>query len=68
MAILRSRDDGKPFIEPWDAVRQISKPIVAAVSGWCLGGGCELAMICDTIIASESAKVRSAGDRLGTHS
>ena len=45
-----------PFIGSWDAVRQISKPIVAAVSGWCLGGGCELAMICDTIIASETAK------------
>ena len=45
-----------PFIAYWDAIRAISKPIVAAVSGWCLGGGCELAMICDTIIASESAK------------
>lgn len=45
-----------PFIGYWDAIRQISKPIVAAVSGWCLGGGCELAMLCDTIIASESAK------------
>jgi enoyl-CoA hydratase len=45
-----------PFIGYWDAIRQISKPIIAAVSGWCLGGGCELAMLCDTIIASESAK------------
>jgi enoyl-CoA hydratase len=44
-----------PFIGYWDALKRITKPIVAAVSGWCLGGGCELAMACDTIIASESA-------------
>lgn len=44
-----------PFIGYWDAVQRITKPIVAAVSGWCLGGGCELAMICDIIVASESA-------------
>jgi enoyl-CoA hydratase len=43
-----------PFIGYWDAVQRIGKPIVAAVSGWCLGGGCELAMICDLIVASES--------------
>jgi enoyl-CoA hydratase len=40
----------------WDQVRRVSKPIIAAVSGFCLGGGCELAMLCDMIIASESAK------------
>ena len=44
-----------PFIGYWDAMQQISKPVIAAVSGWCLGGGCELAMACDTLIASESA-------------
>ena len=44
-----------PFIGYWDAVQRVRKPIVAAVSGWCLGGGCELAMICDVIVASESA-------------
>jgi enoyl-CoA hydratase len=44
-----------PFVGYWDAVQRIGKPIVAAVSGWCLGGGCELAMICDLIVASESA-------------
>ena len=44
-----------PFIGYWDALKRITKPIVAAVSGWCLGGGCELAMACDTIVASESA-------------
>jgi enoyl-CoA hydratase len=45
-----------PFIDYWDRLGRISKPIVAAVSGFALGGGCELAMACDMIIASESAK------------
>jgi enoyl-CoA hydratase len=40
----------------WDQIGKIMKPIIAAVSGWCLGGGNELAMACDMIIASESAK------------
>ncbi len=44
-----------PFIGYWDAVQRIGKPVVAAVSGYCLGGGCELAMICDLIVASETA-------------
>lgn len=43
-------------IANWDAVSSFNKPIIAAVSGWCLGGGAELAMACDMIIASESAK------------
>ena len=41
--------------ELWDRIRKISKPIVAAVGGYCLGGGNELAMNCDIIIASENA-------------
>ena len=45
-----------PFIDYWDRLGRISKPIVAAVSGFALGGGCELALACDMIIASESAK------------
>ena len=45
-----------PFIGYWDALAALRKPIIAAVSGWCLGGGCELAMACDMIIASETAK------------
>jgi enoyl-CoA hydratase len=43
-------------IERWDAIRALWTPLVAAVSGYCLGGGCELAMACDLIVASESAK------------
>jgi len=41
--------------ELWDRIRRVSKPIVAAVSGYCLGGGNELAMNCDLIIAAETA-------------
>lgn len=40
----------------WLRIKAIRKPIIAAVSGFCLGGGCELAMICDMIVASESAQ------------
>jgi enoyl-CoA hydratase len=43
-------------IARWDRIRKIKKPVVAAVSGFCLGGGCELAMACDLIVASESAQ------------
>ncbi|MDX1686616.1 MAG: enoyl-CoA hydratase-related protein [Candidatus Promineifilaceae bacterium] len=45
-----------PFIDYWDRLRRINKPVVAAVSGYALGGGCEFAMACDMIVASESAQ------------
>jgi enoyl-CoA hydratase len=44
------------FIDLWDRLRRVGKPVIAAVSGFALGGGCELAMACDLIIASETAQ------------
>ena len=44
------------FFAGWDAMLRVRKPIIAAVSGYALGGGCELAMMCDFIIAGDNAK------------
>jgi enoyl-CoA hydratase len=52
-------------VERWDAIRKLWTPLVAAVSGFCLGGGNELAMSCDVIVASESAKFGQPETRLG---
>jgi enoyl-CoA hydratase len=45
-----------PFLDMWDQLAALRKPLIAAVSGWCLGGGCELALVCDMIVAAESAR------------
>jgi enoyl-CoA hydratase len=52
-------------IDQWDAIRTLRTPLVAAVSGYCLGGGCELAMACDLIVASETAQFGQPEINLG---
>jgi len=52
-------------IAQWDRVRKVSKPVIAAVAGWCLGGGCELAMALDIIIAAESARFGQPEIKIG---
>jgi enoyl-CoA hydratase len=56
---------GNRRIERWDAVRTLRTPLVAAVSGYCLGGGCELAMTCDIVVASETARFGQPEINLG---
>lgn len=51
--------------QQWERIRRVSKPVIAAVSGFALGGGCELAMSCDMIIASETARFGQPEIRLG---
>jgi enoyl-CoA hydratase len=53
------------FISKWDRIGQKRKPLVAAVAGFALGGGCELAMMCDFIIAADTAKFGQPEIRLG---
>ena len=52
-------------VERWDAIRALWTPLVAAVSGFCLGGGCELALSCDLIVASETAQFGQPETGLG---
>jgi enoyl-CoA hydratase len=53
------------FIAPWEGISRARKPIIAAVAGYALGGGCEIAMMCDFIIAGESAKFGQPEIKLG---
>ncbi len=49
----------------WDRLKRLKKPLIAAVSGFCLGGGCELALACDMIVASETARFGQPEINLG---
>jgi enoyl-CoA hydratase len=53
------------FIARWDRVAAVRKPVVAAVAGFALGGGCELAMMCDIVIAADTAKFGQPEIKLG---
>jgi enoyl-CoA hydratase len=53
------------FISKWDRVARARKPVIAAVAGFALGGGCELAMMCDIIIAADTAKFGQPEIKLG---
>ncbi|HUN80280.1 MAG TPA: enoyl-CoA hydratase-related protein [Phycisphaerae bacterium] len=52
-------------LQRWERIKRVRKPIIAAVSGFCLGGGCELAMHCDMIVASETAQFGQPEINLG---
>jgi enoyl-CoA hydratase len=53
------------FIAEWEAVARLRKPVVAAVAGYALGGGCEIAMMCDLIIAADTAQFGQPEIKLG---
>ncbi len=53
------------YITPWERLSRVRKPIIAAVAGYALGGGCELAMACDFILAADTAKFGQPEIKLG---
>src|SRR3954471_1463982 len=57
---------GEDFVALWEWVTRCRKPVIAAVSGYALGGGCELAMMCDFILAADTAKFGQPEITIGT--
>ncbi len=57
---------GEYITRNWETMRRIRKPVIAAVAGYALGGGCELAMMCDIVIAADTAKFGQPEVKLGT--
>lgn len=53
------------FISRWEKIAQVRKPVIAAVAGFALGGGCEMAMACDFVLAAETAKFGQPEIKLG---
>jgi len=56
---------GTDWIGGWDAMTRVRKPVIAAVAGYALGGGCEVAMMCDILVAADTAKFGQPEIKLG---